>query len=48
MKLLSYNRQFINLLKMYAKNSIGSLGKLHSNVLMKSQSPSILRYKPLS
>ena len=33
---------------MYAKNNLASLGKLHSNALMKSNSPNAFTYKPLS
>ena len=33
---------------MYAKNSLGSLGKLHSNALMKNHSSNAFTFKPLS
>jgi len=33
---------------MYVKNNLATLGKLHSNALMKSQSPTAFKFKPLS
>lgn len=33
---------------MYAKSNLGALGRVHTNALMKPQSPTGFKYRPLS